>query len=129
VTDNSNANLVSTADVEVKLMDLNDNKPVFQMEICEATFREDLSDLDTDEYSNRVIKLSLIATDDDYSESYSSPSIVYGLSSQIYDGLQIRTITSEELRRGELYIERDKFPFNFEKNDSYTIKVSCSSVL
>jgi hypothetical protein len=125
VTDNSNPNLVSTADVEVKLMDLNDNKPVFQMEECEATFREDLSDLDTDEYGNRVIKLSLIATDDDYSESYSSPSIVYGLPSQIYDGLQIRTITSEEPRRGELYIERDKFPFNFEKNDSYTIKVSC----
>lgn len=112
-------------------MDQNDNKPIFQMADCQATFPEDLSSLQLDEIGNHVIDLNIVATDKDISANYSSSSIVYGLSPQSDDGLRIRTIQSEDPQgttRGELFIDKGKFPFDFERAQQYSIKVSVSRI-
>ncbi len=117
--------------MKVELNDQNDNKPTFQMETCEVTLKEDLSDLalDLNGTGNHFIGLPIIATDEDISKEFSSLSIVYGLPPLSYDGLKIMTILDGDKTRGELYIERGKFPFDFETAASYNIQVNFKFIL
>ena len=96
------------------------------MESCEVAFNEDLSDLVTDQSNNHVIDLKIIAKDEDVSSNYSTSSIIYKLLPPLYSGLNIRTITSLETRSpiGELYIEKDKVPFDFEFSETFSVQVS-----
>jgi hypothetical protein len=126
VTDGGNSTFTNTATVTVNLRDENDNKPIFQMDSCEATLNEDLSDLEVDEDGNHIIGLTIFATDMDISETYSNESIIYQLKPALNNGFNIRTTINEETGNpvGVLYIEKNKNPFDYETDDTYIFEVS-----
>jgi hypothetical protein len=115
--------------VTINLIDENDNKPIYQMDACEATLNEDLSDLTVDKDGNHILGLNIIATDKDISETYSTASIVYELEPPPNNGFTIKTTPSAETGNpvGQLYIEKNKNPFDFESSDTYSFQVRINS--